>query len=55
MKTIESQLIDIKIYYFVVKTDTFLDLFILLTVVMYPEMTCFISAHSGEFSRFKKE
>ena len=40
----ESQLIDINWYSYVVETDTFLDLFILLTMVKYPKMACFISA-----------
>ena len=40
----ESQLIDINWYYEVVEIGTFLDLFILLTMVKYPKMTCFISA-----------
>ena len=39
----ESQLIDINWYYEVVEVGTFLDLFILLTMVKYPKMTCFIS------------
>ena len=39
----ESQLIDINWYYYVVETDMFVDLFILLTMVQYPKMACFIS------------
>ena len=45
----ESQLIDINWYYYVVETDTFLDLFILLTMVQYPKMACFISAYFAEW------